>query len=72
MGRALAHAGLGGPPTGPGEDTGRAPLPRRFATPGGALRLRRFAAAGPGSGTRRGMSFYDVFRGFFGFPGRCR
>lgn len=35
---------------------------------------RRDGGAGTGgaAGTRSGMSFYDVFRGFFGFPGPCR
>lgn len=43
---------------------------RRFtaaALGGSATRAR-----GRGTGSRSGMSFYDVFRGFFGFPGRCR
>lgn len=78
-GTAPAHADPGEPPTGPGEDTGGAPLSRLLATLGGALRPQRFAALRPGRGGGTGqwdptgeMSFYDVFRGFFGFPGRCR
>ncbi|XP_062367538.1 HCLS1-associated protein X-1 isoform X2 [Cinclus cinclus] len=67
-GPAGAREGHG---TGPAAEAPR-DTRRRFTAAtlhGSATQARR---RGRGRGVRGGMSFYDVFRGFFGFPGRCR